>query len=257
MATEKQIEANRRNARLSTGPRTEAGRKVSRLNAYQHGLTGQIEVMTPEEKEVHDKFCSDIVESVKPADALESQFAQSVAQGHWRLNRARTIENNIFSLACSFQDASDETENPEVENALAAARTFVADPERFQLLTIYEMRINRKMQSDLRQLKELQATRRALEEKEKTEKEARCAQAFEEARLLVQLAETEGTPVDLASDFEHPNGFVFSAARIVESIRFAERLRAAREVDKTTARPADYRELARNASRNHPARRAA
>ena len=41
MATEKQIEANRRNSALSTGPRTEAGKERSRANAVSHGLTAE------------------------------------------------------------------------------------------------------------------------------------------------------------------------------------------------------------------------
>ena len=39
MATERQIAANRRNAGKSTGPRSRAGKKRARHNAYQHGLT--------------------------------------------------------------------------------------------------------------------------------------------------------------------------------------------------------------------------
>jgi hypothetical protein len=53
MATEAQIAANRRNAQLSSGPKTQAGKNVSRMNALRHGLTQQIEVMTPEEKEAY------------------------------------------------------------------------------------------------------------------------------------------------------------------------------------------------------------
>ena len=41
MATEKQIEANRRNAALSTGPKTEAGKARSRTNAVSHGLAAE------------------------------------------------------------------------------------------------------------------------------------------------------------------------------------------------------------------------
>ena len=41
MATEKQIEANRRNAALSTGPKTEAGKALSRANATTHGLAAE------------------------------------------------------------------------------------------------------------------------------------------------------------------------------------------------------------------------
>ena len=38
--SEKQLEANRRNAQRSTGPRTGEGKKVSALNARRHNLTG-------------------------------------------------------------------------------------------------------------------------------------------------------------------------------------------------------------------------
>ena len=39
MATEKQIAANRANAKRSTGPKTAAGRAKSSRNAYRHGLS--------------------------------------------------------------------------------------------------------------------------------------------------------------------------------------------------------------------------
>jgi hypothetical protein len=42
LATERQIRANRANARLSTGPRTLAGKQKSSRNAYRHGLSGPL-----------------------------------------------------------------------------------------------------------------------------------------------------------------------------------------------------------------------
>lgn len=40
MATERQIAANRANARRSTGPKTAAGKLRSSRNAFRHGLSG-------------------------------------------------------------------------------------------------------------------------------------------------------------------------------------------------------------------------
>ena len=48
MATEKQIIANQQNARHSTGPRTEAGKRRSRRNAIRHGLTAETVALTLE-----------------------------------------------------------------------------------------------------------------------------------------------------------------------------------------------------------------
>ncbi len=42
MASERQIAANRRNARNSTGPRSTSGRKRASQNAFRHGLTTRI-----------------------------------------------------------------------------------------------------------------------------------------------------------------------------------------------------------------------
>jgi hypothetical protein len=78
------------------------------MNALRHGLTGQLEVTTPEEKDAKDKFCAAIISSLVPEGSIENQFAHSVADGHWRLNRASMIENNMFTLASSFEDAQSE-----------------------------------------------------------------------------------------------------------------------------------------------------
>jgi hypothetical protein len=56
MISEKQLEANRNNALLSTGAKTAAGRNRSRMNAHRHGLTGQVTTMTDEDRAAHDQF---------------------------------------------------------------------------------------------------------------------------------------------------------------------------------------------------------
>ena len=48
MISEKQLDANRRNAQLSTGPQTPEGRAAVRHNALTHGLTAQYAVLPQE-----------------------------------------------------------------------------------------------------------------------------------------------------------------------------------------------------------------
>lgn len=160
--TFKQTEANRRNAQKSTGPRTEEGKKKSRLNAFKHGLTGQLDIMTGDMREAHDTFIARIVDSLKPADALEEQLAHSIAESYWRMNRVSTIENALLAEGdWSLLDHNQDKEFTDLQRALSAARGFIEHPERFNLLTVYEMRLHRKAAADLKQLRELQAERRA------------------------------------------------------------------------------------------------
>ena len=79
MISEKQLEANRRNARRSTGPRTEEGKKISALNARRHNLTGQVTAMTDADRIMHDAFSASIVESLAPKGAMEILLAQRIA----------------------------------------------------------------------------------------------------------------------------------------------------------------------------------
>jgi hypothetical protein len=51
MATPRQIEANRNNAKRSTGPRSELGRKRARANSVLHGMAGSGVVLPDEEAE--------------------------------------------------------------------------------------------------------------------------------------------------------------------------------------------------------------
>jgi hypothetical protein len=89
MASRAQLTANAANAQKSSGPKTERGKHRTRLNAYRHGLTGQICLLTADEHEAFEKHCTGIRESLDPVGALEIDLAQSIAVDHWRLKRAR------------------------------------------------------------------------------------------------------------------------------------------------------------------------
>src|SRR5580658_9891413 len=88
MTSDDQIAANIASAQKSTGPTTEKGKHRTRLNAYRHGLTGQICVVAPEEQAAFDKHCDAIRSSLKPVGALETDLAQCIAEARWRINRA-------------------------------------------------------------------------------------------------------------------------------------------------------------------------
>ncbi len=84
MASPAQLIANVANAQKSSGPKTETGKHRTRLNAYRHGLTGQICLLTADEHEAFDQHCTGIRESLEPVGAASKlELAQSIAEDYW------------------------------------------------------------------------------------------------------------------------------------------------------------------------------
>jgi hypothetical protein len=223
MISEKQLEANRRNARRSTGPTTAEGKERSSRNNLRHGLTGQITVLPSEDREAHDLFCNRLIQCLNPENPMEEQSANSIAEDSWRLNRVTAIETNIFALG-------RDRERREFQCALKDAETFLDQARNFQLLSLYEQRINRNLQRNLKQLRELRAERREQEhtrlDAEKVERERQ----MEDAKLLAQHSLMNGLPADLKTSDPTVNGFEFSAAEINLAIDRDSRLQEAGEL---------------------------
>src|SRR5438034_3302018 len=74
MATEAQIEANRRNAQKSTGPRSEEGKEKSSRNATRFGLFTRQLLLPHEKEEELAALRDDLHARLKPADALEELY---------------------------------------------------------------------------------------------------------------------------------------------------------------------------------------
>jgi hypothetical protein len=161
MTTEKQLAANRANAQLSSGPKSEIGKRRSSLNACRHNLTGQVTAMPEEDRIALDAFSAAMTKAMAPEGALELQLAQRIATDSWRLNRASAIEENIFALGLFNHSGEIDVDHPELHTALTAARTFTREAKSIELLTLYEQRINRSLQKNLALLQQLQATRKA------------------------------------------------------------------------------------------------
>lgn len=98
MASEKQIAANRRNARNSTGPRTIAGKKRTRLNALRHGLSSQ-GLRTVEAERV-EQLARQIAGDCENRIVLE--LARSAAAGELELAQVRQVRADLIALASSL-----------------------------------------------------------------------------------------------------------------------------------------------------------
>ncbi len=123
----------------STGPKTPEGKRRCSLkrrfhsstNAYRHGLTGQIRILTPEEQEAFDNHTTIVLEALAPATDFERLLAQTISDGHWRLNRARAIESGIFALG--KQSSAHDTGDTEVDAAFDQSSVWMQDARNLNL----------------------------------------------------------------------------------------------------------------------------
>lgn len=87
--------ANQRNARKSTGPRSDAGKERAKFNALKHGLTAADEVVLPHEnREVYERIRDTILEDMRPSDAVEFLLVQRLINAQWKLRRMRDAEEH-------------------------------------------------------------------------------------------------------------------------------------------------------------------
>jgi hypothetical protein len=228
MTSSAQSAANIANARKSSGPKTEKGKHRTRLNAYRHGLTGQICLLTAGEHAAFEQHCTCIRESLEPVGALETELAQSIAEDHWRLKRARAIETGIFAagvlgqLGHPYGGIREDAAQVPIDEALSKAHTWLTKSQNFQLLALYEQRIHRAIEKNMAQLRTLRVERQAVRQ-----------QALEEAQLLAEHAYSKGEKYDPARDFPPEIlqiGSDFSSAGIRRLIDRNQRLSEARQL---------------------------
>jgi len=98
------IEINRANAQHSTGPKSEAGKATASRNATRHGLTAKQVVINGEDQEAYEALRRDLIDAYQPANAAETMLVEEIAQGFWRLQRARALEAEQFNLCCAGAD---------------------------------------------------------------------------------------------------------------------------------------------------------
>jgi hypothetical protein len=81
MTSYRQIEANRRNALKSTGPKTAAGKEQSRCNAVRHGLTAETVIGALEDAEDYKAFEAAIIADYDAQSGVEREFVLRLITG--------------------------------------------------------------------------------------------------------------------------------------------------------------------------------
>jgi hypothetical protein len=105
------IEANRANAKLSTGPVTDAGKARSSQNARVHGLCSkQLHVADEEETKILASLQASLEAELRPVGEMELLHFEAIVHAQWNLRRCRMNEAVYLSLGPdAFLDRDTQT----------------------------------------------------------------------------------------------------------------------------------------------------
>jgi len=98
MTSFRQLDANRRNARHSTGPVTEEGKQRSRCNAVRHGLTAETVIGALEDADDYRAFEAAIIADYDAQSAVERELVLRLSSLLWRLRRSTIMETGLFEI---------------------------------------------------------------------------------------------------------------------------------------------------------------
>ena len=203
MSTPAQIAANQQNARRSTGPTTEIGRKIVSANSVKQAFCAKVHKLLPGEEEPFAQHLQEYIKAYAPIGMPEEDLVRSLADSNWRLQKINAMERVLLIRL--------ETVEPEAfEDTLKELRR----------TSNYGHKTQRTIEKTRAALKELQSGRKSAYDK-----------AQQEAILLTQLAHLKGEPVDQAKEFPSPElcgGFVYSLPEVARLIGRAARLEEAK-----------------------------
>ena len=204
------------------GPSTPEAKQRVKYNALRHGFTGQVLIIRPEEREHFDSFLTGMMADLAPIGTHETFLANSIAEEAWRLNQIRVHCINLIAVADieSTEEKYVVAENDAIIDAIDETAIARDNSKELARMSLYAQRTQRAYEKYRRELNELQDKRKAHE-----------AAELEEARLLFQLADTQGLTYDPKAD-----GFVFSLTQIRTHANRHHRLLLAKRTEK------DYRQ---------------
>jgi hypothetical protein len=178
MATSAQTDANRRNARLSTGPTSEKGKANASRNAMKFGLYSRHLLLPGEDEQELTKLRDGLYARLKPVGEMEDLYVERIIAAAWRLRRTIAAEGEIARGYSIDNEAAE----------LLASQYPAVD---FERVLKQSAALERSMDKAINELKKLQAGRVEEEAEETAEAEVEESSGERAAgKLRVEILKT-------------------------------------------------------------------
>jgi hypothetical protein len=159
-----QLAANRANSLLSTGPRTEDGKRKSSMNAVKTGLTGVTVLLSSDDAAEYQRHITAYQNEFQPAGLEESELVQSLADISWRLRRIPGLEMAIYARGTVMYADYFEEKDPDVRRSLIEVQTHLIYEKQLRNLQLQEARLVRRREKETAELRRLQKERKQREQ---------------------------------------------------------------------------------------------
>jgi hypothetical protein len=204
MSSDRQIEANRLNAELSSGPKSPDGKAKSSLNAVKTGLTGRTVLLSSEDAALYTTHIERIFKKFSPFGDDEANLVQSIADTEWRLLRIPGLEMGIFALGHIEFAEKFANQEQSIRKSLIDSQVYITYQRPLSNLSIQQGRLSRQREHDLGALEKMQQKRDEVHRKQ-----------IRDAEEMLELAQKKRLTINLA-DF----GFEISEADITRYDRW-------------------------------------
>jgi len=137
MTTKNQIEANKQNALVSTGPATSEGKAIVAQNAVKHGIFTKDLIITTgdgkEDEQEYRELLDGLIVSLNPVGQMECLLVEKISVDYWRLRRVLRFESGsirkVLDMAISdyynkadWQGVKENKTNDELDEEIAEYR---------------------------------------------------------------------------------------------------------------------------------------
>jgi len=118
--SQKRIEANRRNAQKSTGPRTVEGKSKSAMNSIKYGIYSEKYLIKDESHEEFDNYRKKILKCLNPTNAVLFDMATHVVSNGWEYQRYTLLESRILNSKSLKHEAERKENNEETKKIVVS-----------------------------------------------------------------------------------------------------------------------------------------
>ena len=108
--SQKQIDANQRNAQKSTGPKTKEGKAKSAMNSIKYGIYSDQFLIKGEKKEDLDEYSNDLINWLNPSNPVLFDIVSQIIFSGWAARRYMIVESKIINTT-PVEEKKESIEN--------------------------------------------------------------------------------------------------------------------------------------------------